>query len=274
MQNNNVVTKAAFQFLGYLAALVALAPLFWMALSGFKSRTEVLQTPFHFLPERWMFENYTSILQDYAFSRAMLVTFIGAILITVLGLAVNSMAAYVFARLEFPLKRFVWVYVIITMFIPGMAILLTSFIVVTKLNMLDTWAVLILPGAASAGAMFFIRQFYLNIPLAVEEAALIDGASRFAIFVYIFLPMSYPVFVIIGIGGFLGYWNSYIWPTMTITSPDLIQISQYLATFRAERISEMGLLMASSTLAALPTIVLFLVFQRYIIQGIKISGLK
>jgi multiple sugar transport system permease protein len=180
----------------------------------------------------------------------------------------------VFARLEFRFKRILWVYVIMTMFIPGMAILLTSFIVVNKLGMLDTLAVLVLPGVASAGSMFFIRQFYLNIPLALEEAALIDGAGRFRIFTSIFVPMSFPVFVIVGIGAYLGYWNSFVWPTMTITNPNLYQIMQYLYNFRSERSTEMGMLMAGSALAAAPTLVLFLIFQKYIISGIKISGLK
>lgn len=259
---------------GILVACIALFPLLWMAIAGFKAKTEVLSTPFRFFPERWLVENYISILQDNMFLESMILTFGGAVLFAVLSLAVNASAAYVFARLEFRLKRVLWVYVIMTMFIPGMAILVTSFIVVTKLQMLDTLAVLVLPGVASAGHMFFIRQFYLNIPLALEEAALIDGAGRFKIFTHIFLPMSYPVFVIVGIGSYLGYWNSFVWPTMTITNVNLFQIMQYLATFRSERGTEMGMLMAGSSLAAVPTIVLFLIFQKYIIRGIKISGLK
>ncbi|WP_199341202.1 carbohydrate ABC transporter permease [Paenibacillus sp. JZ16] len=189
-------------------------------------------------------------------------------------MAVNATAAYVFARLEFRFKTFLWVYVIITMFIPGMAILLTSFIVVNEMGMLDTLAVLVLPGIASAGHMFFIRQFYLNIPMALEEAALIDGAGRTKIFTHIFIPMSFPVFVIVGIGSYLAYWNSFVWPTMTVTNPELFQIMQYLYTFRSERATEMGMLMAGSALSCLPTIVLFLFFQKHIISGIKISGLK
>ncbi|MBU5671510.1 carbohydrate ABC transporter permease [Paenibacillus brevis] len=266
--------KIVLYAVGLLIACIALFPLLWMAIAGFKGKTEVLATPFKFLPERWLFENYISILQDQMFIRSMLITFGGALLFAVLSLAINSSAAYVFARLEFRFKRVLWVYVILTMFVPGMAILLTSFIVVTKLGMLDTMAVLVLPGVASAGHMFFIRQFYLNIPMALEEAALIDGAGRFKIFSHIFLPMSYPVFVIVGIGSFLGYWNSFVWPTMTITNVNLFQIMQYLATFRSERATELGLLMAGSTLAAVPTVVLFLIFQKYIIRGIKISGLK
>ena len=148
------------------------------------------------------------------------------------------------------------------------------FIVVNEMGMLDTLAVLVLPGIASAGHMFFIRQFYLNIPMALEEAALIDGAGRIKIFTHIFIPMSFPVFVIVGIGSYLAYWNSFVWPTMTVTNPELFQIMQYLYTFRSERATEMGMLMAGSALSCLPTIVLFLFFQKHIISGIKISGLK
>jgi multiple sugar transport system permease protein len=274
MNKGITLGKTLIYLIGYLVAIVALFPLVWLAIAGFKGKTEVLATPFRFFPSEWLFSNYVTIFQDELFSKALLTTFVGAVIFAAGGLIVNSMAAYVFARLEFRFKKILWVYVIMTMFIPGMAILVTSFIVVTKMHMLDTLSVLILPGLASAGSMFFIRQFYLNIPLALEEAAMIDGANRFGIYFHVFLPMSYPVFVIVGIGAFLGYWNSFIWPTMTITNPELFQIMQYLATFRSERGSEMGLLMAGSTLSAIPTIVLFLIFQKYIIKGIKISGLK
>ncbi len=274
MNKMNTINKFIINFLGFTVSIIALFPLIWMALAGFKQKREVLATPFKFLPNEWLISNYTSIIQNPMFIRTMAITFGGAIIFTAISLLINSMSAYVFARLDFRFKGLLWIYVITTMFVPGMAILITSFLVVTNLNMLDTMYVLILPGLAGAGAIFFMRQFYLNIPMALEEAALIDGASRVGIYRHVFFPMSYPVFVIMGIAAFLGYWNSYIWPTMTITNIDLFQISQYLATFRSERTTEMGLLMAGSTLAALPTIILFLIFQKYIIQGIKISGLK
>ncbi|MBB6636906.1 carbohydrate ABC transporter permease [Cohnella thailandensis] len=274
MQKSSSIPKVLLTVISGLVALVALFPLIWVVIAGFKGKAEVLATPFRFFPKVWLAENYAEILKDPVFTKAMAVTFGGAVLFAALTLFVNASAAYVFARLEFRFKRLLWVYVIMTMFVPAMSILLTSFIVVNKLGMLDTLAVLVLPGVASAGQMFFIRQFYLNIPLALEEAALIDGAGRFRIFTSIFVPMSFPVFVIVGIGAYLGYWNSFVWPTMTITNPDLFQIMQYLYNFRSERGSEMGLLMAGSALAAAPTLILFLIFQRYIIAGIKISGLK
>ncbi|WFB56164.1 carbohydrate ABC transporter permease [Paenibacillus sp. BR1-192] len=274
MKSLNGVQKTLMTLLTGLVTIMALFPLLWVIIAGFKDKAEVLATPFRFFPKKWMVQNYTDILSDATFIQSMLVTFGGAVLFAALSLAVNATSAYVFARLEFRFKTMLWVYVIVTMFIPGMAILLTSFIVVNEMGMLDTLAVLVLPGIASAGHMFFIRQFYLNIPMALEEAALIDGAGRIKIFTHIFIPMSFPVFVIVGIGSYLAYWNSFVWPTMTITNPELFQIMQYLYTFRSERATEMGMLMAGSALSCLPTIILFLFFQKHIISGIKISGLK
>ena len=259
---------------GAIFIAAALFPLAWMVIAGFKSKTEVIATPFQFFPEVWKWENYAQILADPTFLRTLGWTFLGAVLFTLLSLSVNSLAAYAFARLEFRFKKTLWVLVITTMFIPGMTILLTSFIVVTRLFMLDTLAVLVIPGAASAASVFFIRQFYLNIPSSLEEAAMLDGCGRIRIYFNLFLPLSKPPFVVMGITAFLAYWNSYVWPILTITSPDKYVLQQYLATFRSERNTELGLLMAGSTLAALPVVVLFLVFQRQIIGNIKMAGLK
>ncbi|MFT4030189.1 MAG: carbohydrate ABC transporter permease [Protaetiibacter sp.] len=260
--------------IGVAFVLGALFPLAWLVVSGFKSRTEVTRSPFQFFPDVWRWENYTQILEDPAFLQAVFVSFSGALIFAALSLIVNSFAAYVFARLDFRFKKALWVLVISTMLLPGMAILLTSFVVVTRLHMLDTLFVLILPAAASATQIFFLRQFYLSVPLALEESARIDGAGRFRIFLSIFVPMSRPVFVVVAMTSFLAFWNSYVWPVLTISSPNLVQIQQYLATFRAERASELGLLMAGSALAAAPVIVLCLILQRYLVEGIRISGMK
>jgi multiple sugar transport system permease protein len=165
-------------FFSALIVFLALFPLAWMIISGFKIRTEVVSTPFQFFPEVWQWENYAQILSDSAFLRTLAITGGGAVVFTAGSIAVNSMAAYAFARLEFAGKKFVWPLVLMTMFIPGMTILLTSFIVVTNLRMLDTLAVLIIPGMAAAGHIFFVRQFYLNIPSSLEEAAVMDGCGR------------------------------------------------------------------------------------------------
>lgn len=272
MQNN--IKMISLKVFGVIVALLSIFPLFWMALAGFKPETEVLAYPFKFFPSEWDFSNYLSLFQSVEFMRSIGWTLMGAVLFTILILFVNSMAAYVFARLDFPLKNFWWIYVIMTLFIPSMAILIPSYIVVAKLQMLNTLAVLVIPGIASAINVFLIRQFYLNIPVELEEAALIDGASRFKIYWYIFLPLSVPVFVLVGIGAFLGYWNSLIWPIMTISDERLYLIMQLLAYFRSEQNNQWAMIMAGSTIAAIPVIILFLIFQRHLIEGIKISGIK
>jgi multiple sugar transport system permease protein len=140
--------------------------------------------------------------------------------------------------------------------------------------MLNTLAVLIIPGVASSVQMFFLRQYYLSFPIAVEEAALIDGASRWQIFRRVFLPQSAAPFVVVGMGSYLAYWNAYVWPILTINDPKLIQIMQFLGNFRSDRGNDWGMLMAGSVLAAVPTVVLLLIFQRYIVNGVRISGIK
>ena len=266
--------RIASNVLAGLICLSILFPLAWMAMAGFKGRDEVLKTPFQFFPETWNPHNYVAILRDHQFVRALIVTFIGAVLFTVASLFVNSLAAYAFARLDFKLKRLWWVFCITPMFVPMMAILLTSFVVVTKLHMLNTMAVLVIPGVASSLQMFFLRQFYLSYPSSIEEAALIDGANRWQIFLRIYLPQSKAPFVVVGTASFLAFWNSYVWPVLTITNPDLTQIMQVLGNFRSDRGNDWGLLMAGSTIAALPTIILLLIFQRYIVSGVRISGMK
>lgn len=274
LQPRRLVSTVLRTLAAAVIVLLALFPLAWMVISGFKIRTEVVSTPFQFFPEVWRWQNYAQILADPSFLRTLAVTGLGAVLFTAGSIAVNSMAAYAFARLEFRGKRIMWPLVLTTMFIPGMTILLTSFIVVTNLRMLDTLAVLVIPGMAAAGHVFFVRQFYLNIPSSLEEAAVVDGCGPWGVYLRIFLPLSKAPFVVVGITSFMAFWNSFVWPVMTITSPELYQVQQYLAAFRGERSSELGLLMAGSACAAAPILVVFLVFQRQIIANIKMAGLK
>lgn len=257
-----------------LIAFSMLLPLAWMALCGFKRDLDVLKTPFAVLPQVWEWHNYTAMLHDRQYMTAVGLTMLGAVVFTALSIAVNSLAAYAFARLEFPFKRVLWVLCIMPMFVPAMSILITSFVVVSKLHMLNTLAVLIIPGVASAAQMFFMRQFFLGMPTAVEDAARIDGCSRWRIFLKIFVPNSGAVFVVVGIISYMAYWNAYVWPILTISNPTLQQIMPVLANFLDDRGPQYGQLMAASTLAALPTIVLLLVFQRHIVAGVRLSGIK
>lgn len=262
--------------LAMLVTLVSLFPLAWMVMAGFKPEREVLSVPLKFFPSTVTTVSFERLFADttFPFLAAMASTAFVAVTAALLSLAMNSMAAYAYARLEFRFKRVLWVATLVTMYIPGITILLTSFVLVRNLGLLDTKAVLILPGAASAYAIFFFRQFFLNLPMSLEEAALIDGASRFGIFLRIYLPSSLSPLVIIGVGTFLGYWNSFIWPTMTVTKIANLQVMQVIRSYSSMYATKYGTVMAGSTLAALVPILLFLLFQRHIVKGILLSGIK
>lgn len=270
-------SRLVFTFIALLIAALSLFPLLWMVLSSFKAGREVLKAnPLHFFPTEWITENYIKLFEDtsYPFLEAMKSTAFVAVTAAFLSIAINSMAGYAYARLDFTGKTLLWRTTIFTMYIPGITILVTSFVVVSRLGILDTYAVLILPGLAGAYAIFFFRQFFLNMLMAMEEAALIDGASRLRIFISIFIPNAKSPYVIMGTGAFLGYWNSFLWPAMTVTSTKYMQVMQVIRSYNNMYYNNYGVVLAGSALAALPPILVFLLFQRHIVRGLMISGIK
>lgn len=284
MKKNRLLRTLPFNLVGFFFAAIALFPLLWMLIAGFKSNAEVLAMPFSFFPGQWHPENYGMLLTNQypsyvftnggSFVRSMVMTFSVAAFALVFSLLLNSMAGYVFARLDIPFKRLLWGVYLLPWFIPSIAVQISTFETVVNLNMIDTFWVLTLPGICYTYSIFFYRQFYLNVPPALEEAARIDGDSRLGIYAHIFLPMSATPFVVMGISVFLGFWNSYLWPALTINDVRMFQINQVIAYFRSSHSSQQHMVMAATTLAAAPTIILFMCFQRYIMGGIKVSGLK
>lgn len=269
--------KTVFTLIAILVTLISVFPLLWMFLSSFKEGKEVLRAnPLRFFPTAWIQENFTKLAEDktYPFWQSMRSTGFVAVTASLLSITINSMAAYAYARIDFTFKRLLWRLTILSMYIPGLTILVTSFVVVNNLGMLDSYWVLIMPGLAGAYAIFFFRQFFLNMPMAVEEAALIDGASRARIFISIFIPNAKSPYVIMGTGAFLGYWNSFLWPAMTVTNQKYVQVMQVIRSYNNVYANNYGVVLAGSLLAALPPVILFLIFQRYIVKGLMISGIK
>lgn len=266
--------------IGYLTAAavaaISLFPLLWMFLASFKNKTEVLATPLRMLPKQWISTNYEAVLVNTKnpLFHAMLITFIVAALGVVFSLLVNMMAAYAFARLEFFGKRLFWVYCLVTMYVPGLTILITSYLVVHSINMINTIWVLLVPGVAGGYNIFFFRQFFLNIPASLEDAARIDGCGRFRIFWTVFMPLSVTPMVVQGAGIFIGYWNSFMWPSITVTDKSIQQVMPIIRSFQTDYGTEYGRIMAATCLAVIPPIVLFAIFQKHIVKGFVLSGLK
>jgi multiple sugar transport system permease protein len=276
-----IVKKIVLGFVVLVVCAIILFPLVWMFPAAFKTKREIWQIPNTWWPNTFVGDNFSKImnldLNGYNFLSSLLWTFLVSTIAVVLSLLVNMLAAFSFATMEFRGKKFLWVYFIITMCIPGITILLTSLRVVYFLHLTDTIWVLILPGLVSAYNIFFFRQFFYSIPLSLEEAATIDGCSRWKIFWKIFFPMSSTPMVIIGVGVFMGYWNSFIWPTLTIiNNTKIAQIMQVIrilntSTYAGQNYS---IIIAATELAILIPLALFAIFQKKIIAGIAISGLK
>lgn len=279
MKKKILSSKIIYYSITVLVVAIILFPIIWMLPAAFKTKQEIWMIPNTFFPKDFTWANFEKIFNlnhnGYNFMRSLGVTFLVATVSVVGSLAVNMTAAYVFARLEFRGKKFLWIYFIATMFIPSITILLTSIRVVSVLGMTDTLAVLILPGLVSGYNVFFFRQFYLGMPASLEEAAAIAGCSPFRIFIRIFLPMSVTPMVIIGVSTFMGYWNSFMWPTLTIVNNSSIaQVMQVIRVLKTSYSGEYGVVIAATMLAVAPPLIIFIIFQKKIVAGITISGLK
>ncbi|HHY83343.1 MAG TPA: carbohydrate ABC transporter permease [Clostridiales bacterium] len=273
----HIIRRILAYSISTLISLTCLFPLVWMFFASFKKRAEVLATPLRILPSEWQMGNFRVVIQNQQrpLLNAMFMTFLCAASAVILSLLINMMAAYVFARMEIYGKKLLWSYCIITMYVPGITILITSFLVVHRLQMLNTFWVLLIPGLASGYAIFFFRQFFLNLPISLEDAARIDGCSRFGIFWRIFVPMSTSPMVVQGAGVFLGYWNSFLWPSITITNNKaLYQVMPVIRSMQTDYGAEYGRIMAATCLAVIPPILMFVIFQKYIVKGVYLSGLK
>lgn len=275
------------EILLYLVVIIVLIniflPLFFTILSMFKDKKEIFSLDFHIFPHQRTTDNfarlfylqYTTIGVNFFQSFGM--TLLVATISMVLSLFINSIAGYAFARLNFPFKKIIWAIVISTMFIPGITILLTSISVVSSLGMLNTIWVLIVPGLANAYNIFFFKQFYLGFPKDYDEAARVDGCNSIEIFFKIFVPNSLTPMVIMGAGTFIGYYNSYLWPTLTIDKAhsQYTQIMTLInSLFQDINTVGYGAVLAASFISLIPAIVVFIIVQRFIKEGISLTGVK
>lgn len=282
MTKRHSVSNIILKILAGLTVFIIFVPIFVMLPSIFKGKTEILSIPWHFIPQKFTIDNirWLGYLQRTSigvnFFRALFMSLLVAATAVVLSLAINMIAAYAFARLKFPGKKVIWTLVLATMFIPGITILITSIKVVDTLKMTNTFMGLVVPGLVNAYNLFFFRQFFRGFPVDLDEAAKIDGATTWQIFTRIYLPMSKTPMVIIGASIFMGYYNSYIWPNMIITEPNskLSQIMSVISILNADTTYGYGVTVAAAFVAMIPPLIIFIIVQRYIRDGIQLTGIK
>jgi len=258
----------------YGLALITVAPFLWMVLTSFKDLPEILVYPPSWLPKRASLDNYVNAMQAAPFGRYYFNSLFVAITVTIGQVITCSMAAYAFARLQFRGRDVLFYIFLGTMMIPGQVTMIPSFMMLYWLGWVDSYAALIVPGLASAFGTFLLRQFFLTIPRDLEDAASIDGATKFGVLWRIILPLSKPALATLAVFTFMGVFNDFLWALVVVNSEEMRTVQLGLAIFRDRYQTDWGQLMAASVVATLPILIVFFVAQKYFIQGITLSGLK
>lgn len=253
-------------------SLLTIFPLFWMVSSAFKTGTDVYSlSPF---PERPTLDNFRYVFTQVPFLRYMLNSLFVSISVTVIALFFHSMAAYALARLRFPGRELIFTLIFSTLLVSLPVILVPLFVLVRAMGMLNSYAGLIIPAIFHAFGIFLLRQFYLGVPKELEEAAILDGAGYWRVYTNIILPLSRPILAALAVFFFLANWNSFLWPLTITSDPDLWVVQTGIASFQQQYRSAQNYIMAASTVVAMPTMILFFIFQKQLVESIKTSGFK
>ncbi|MET9019191.1 carbohydrate ABC transporter permease [Actinopolymorpha sp. NPDC004070] len=257
-------------------SLIFVLPLLWMLLTTFKTESDARSIPIRVLPTEWTLRAYKVIFDDAAnpVYTWLLNSLAVSVLHMLLTVAVASAAAYALARMSFAGRNLLFGILIATLFVPGFIFFMPNYLTMSKLGWLDSYWALVVPGAAGAFGVFFLRQFFLSIPRELEESALIDGANSWTIFTRIVLPLSKPGLVTLAVLSFLGAWNDFVWPVFVLFSPNKMTLAPGLATLQGAYTTDYPVVMAGASVAAIPVLILYVVVQRYVIEGVANSGLK
>jgi multiple sugar transport system permease protein len=268
-------TRALVYGILIVAVAATLLPFVWMLLGSFKTQGELLRNPTGWIPQEPTLENYVQWFTQFNIGGFFLNSTIVAV-VTVLGnLLFCSMVGYALAKMDFPGKRLLFLLVMVTLMVPGVVTFVPLFVMVGKLGLVDTYAALFLPYLAQPLGVFLMRQYMVDIPDSLLEAARIDGAGEVRIFTRIVLPLCGPPLATLAIMTFLASWNNFLWPLVAAQTEDRYTLPVALALFsQAENATNYGLLLSGSVLVITPIVALFIALQRYFIQGIAMTGIK
>jgi multiple sugar transport system permease protein len=255
-------------------ALVMVVPMIWMLITSVETLSETQHFPPILVPHVVRLQNYSDVLRQAPFARWFLNTLVVTVVVVAGNLLFCSLAGYAFARIKFFGRDVAFILVLATLMIPFQVIIIPTFLIVRKLGLIDTLGALIVPNLAGAFGIFLLRQFFRSLPIELEEAARIDGASRLGVLFKIVLPLSGPVLATVAVVTFLWTWNDFLWPLVTLYSPNNMTLQLGLTTFQGAHQVNTHLLMAANVMSVLPVLLLFFVAQRFFIRGIATSGLK
>lgn len=275
----NTLSRRLGRFLIYLALIVAAAalllPFFWMVMSSLKSPNEVFTVPIVWVPETFVWSNYADIWTKSNMLTWIRNTMILAVVVTFLQLLTGSFAAYGFARIRFPGRDALFLLYIGTIAVPWQSYMIPQFVLLTNLKVANTLWAIILIQAFGAFGVFLMKQFYETIPEELSEAARLDGLSEYGIWRRIILPLSVPALASLGLLTFVTTWNDYLGPLIYLRNPELWTIQLGLKSFVSNLFdANYALLFTGLTLSIVPIAVVFLLGQKYFVEGIATSGMK
>jgi multiple sugar transport system permease protein len=257
-----------------LGALTMVIPFLWMISTSLKTEDQVFVLPPLWFPAEPVFGNYVRLFETIPFGRYIFNSAFVSITVMIGELITSAISAFAFARLQFFGRDKIFTMYLATLMIPFHVRLIPIFLVMKFLGWLDTYYVLIVPQIFTVYGVFLMRQFFLNIPQELEDAARIDGCGNLRVLFNIILPLSGPVMATLAVFSFLNSWNDFLWPLIMTSSKDMRVIGVGLAQLQNEYFTLWTLLMAGSVMALLPSLLVFLVAQKYFVQGIAISGMK
>jgi multiple sugar transport system permease protein len=257
--------------------LIFLAPLLWMLVTSFKTAEASTSLELSWIPQPWDISAYQTLFSAGSanpvlrwFFNSMFSAAVNAVLIV----AVDAAAAYALARMDFPGKKLIFTTVITTIFLPTFVFLIPNFLIVSRLGWLDSLWAIIVPSAGGAFGVFFLRQFFSTLPKELEEAAIIDGANQWKIFVKVILPLSRPALSTLAVLSFLTNWNDFLWPVYVLFSPETQTLPSGLAKLQNAATVNYPIIMAGAVVASVPVIMIFIIAQRQVIESVSRSGLK
>lgn len=256
-----------------LGSVVMVLPFLWMLSTSLKEPREVFHYPPIWIPSRIAWQNYVKTVSIMPFGRFYINSFVVAASVTVLQILTSSLAAFAFARLRFKGRDGLFLLYLATLMVPFQVTMIPNFILMRYLGWYDSYQALILPPAFSAFSTFLMRQYFLSIPMDLDEAARMDGASSFRIYLQVIMPLSGPAIAALTIFIFLGSWNDFLWPLVITNSLEMRTLPVGLSMFQSQYTVQWHLLMAGSVIALVPVLVIYVVAQRWFVQGVTLSGM-
>lgn len=256
-------------------SIFMILPFIWMVSTSFKFPDEVFGFPPKFIPENPTLINYQYLFEEKGLLRIVMNTFIIAAVSTVLRLFFCSLGGFAFAKYKFPGRNALFIFILGTMFVPGAVTLIPVYVIMRQLSLIDTLWALIIPGAANAFGIFFMRQYMMSVSDELLDAARIDGASEFAVYRRIIAPIVSPGMVALGLIFFMGSWNDYFGPLVFLKSPENFTLPLAIASFGgAVGLTNYNGQMAMAVISIIPLLIIFVLFQRRFIDGITAGAVK